>query len=281
VLEEKLLKGKVLAKEIYEKITCEVKDKNLTLETIVVGENASSETYLNAQKRITQKLGINHKITRFDTNISEDSLLKYIKEINIADVTTGVIIQDPLPEHLVKDKLISFLEPKKDVEGIHPYNIGKLALGEPYLIPCTAAAVCNLLDSLKINYQGIEVVIVGHSEIVGKPLALLLVDRLATVTICHIGTSIRGNLEKHVSKAEILIVAVGKANLIKGAWLKEDCIVIDVGINKVGEKIVGDVEFEKALDKAKYITPVPGGVGPLTVAMLMRNLLSCFNLQNK
>jgi methylenetetrahydrofolate dehydrogenase (NADP+)/methenyltetrahydrofolate cyclohydrolase len=162
---------------------------------------------------------------------------------------------------------------------MHPANIGKIVFGKAKILPCTPAAVMELLKETGIDLYGKEVVIVGHSEIVGKPLSLLLLEKFATVTVCHIGTSQAGKLAEHVSKAEILIVAVGKANLIKGDLVKEGAIVIDVGINRVGDKIVGDVEFEAAEKRASWITPVPGGVGPLTVTMLMRNLVEAARLQ--
>jgi len=170
-------------------------------------------------------------------------------------------------------KISEYIKPEKDVEGMHPVNMGKIIFGKARILPCTAAAVMELLNSIGIHYSGKEAVIVGHSEIVGKPLALTLLDKLATVTVCHIGTSQAGKLEEHVRRADILIVAAGKAGLIKGDWVKEKAVVIDVGINRVGDKIVGDVEFEAAEKRAGFITPVPGGVGPLTVTMLMRNLV--------
>jgi len=162
---------------------------------------------------------------------------------------------------------------------MHPANIGKIVFGKANILPCTPAAIMELLKEVGVDLYGKEVVIVGHSEIVGKPLALLLLEKFATVTVCHIGTSKAGKLEEHVSKAEVLIVAVGKAGIIKGEWIKEGAIVIDVGINRVGDKIVGDVEFETAEKRASYITPVPGGVGPLTVTMLMRNVVEAAKLQ--
>ena len=185
----------------------------------------------------------------------------------------------PLPPQIDYKKISQFIVPEKDVEGMHPVNIGKIIFAKAKILPCTAAAVMELLKETGVDLYGREVVVVGHSEIVGKPLALLLLDRFATVTVCHIGTSKAQKLEEHVRKAEVLIVAVGKAGLIKGDWIKEGAIVIDVGINRVGDKIVGDVEFETAEKKASYITPVPGGVGPLTVTMLMRNLVEATKLQ--
>ena len=185
----------------------------------------------------------------------------------------------PLPAQIDYKKISQFIAPEKDIEGMHPANIGKIVFGKAKVLPCTAAAVMELLNSCCPDIYGKEVVVVGHSEIVGKPLALLLLEKFATVTVCHIGTSKAGKLEEHVKKAEILIVAVGKAGLIKGDWVKEGAIVIDVGINRVGDKIVGDVEFDGASQRACCITPVPGGVGPLTVTMLMRNLVEAAKIQ--
>jgi methylenetetrahydrofolate dehydrogenase (NADP+)/methenyltetrahydrofolate cyclohydrolase len=184
-----------------------------------------------------------------------------------------------LPGQIDYKKISQFILPEKDVEGMHPANIGKIVFGKANILPCTPAAVMELLKEAGVDLYGKEVVIVGHSEIVGKPLALLLLEKFATVTVCHIGTSKAGKLEEHIMKAEVLIVAVGKAGLIKGEWIKEGAIVIDVGINRVGDKIVGDVEFETAEKRASYITPVPGGVGPLTVTMLMRNVVEAAKLQ--
>ena len=181
----------------------------------------------------------------------------------------------PLPLHIDYKKTSEHIAPAKDAEGMHPLNMGRIVFGKSKVLPCTASAVMELVNSVGVNLSGKEVVIVGHSEIVGKPLSLLFLDKLATVTVCHIGTSKAGKLEEHVKRAEILVVAVGKAGLIKGGWIKEGAIVVDVGINRVEDKIVGDVEFEEAEKRAAWITPVPGGVGPLTVVMLMRNLVEC------
>jgi methylenetetrahydrofolate dehydrogenase (NADP+)/methenyltetrahydrofolate cyclohydrolase len=208
-------------------------------------------------------------------------LIDFIQKLNADKSVHGIIIQMPLPAHIDYKKISQYILPEKDAEGMHPANIGKIVFGKAKILPCTAAAVMELLKETGVDLYGKEVVVVGHSEIVGKPLALLLLDKFATTTVCHIGTSKAGKLEEHVRKAEVLIVAVGKAGLIPGSWIKEGAIVIDVGINRIGDKIVGDVEFEAAQSKASYITPVPGGVGPLTVTMLMRNLVEAAKLQNK
>jgi len=210
---------------------------------------------------------------------SYENFTDFIHKLNADKEVNGVIVQTPLPQHIDYKKISEHISAQKDVEGMHPLNMGQVIFGRPRIASCTASAVMELLNSTGIDLYGKEVVVVGHSEIVGKPLALLLLEKFATVTVCHIGTSKAGKLEDHVRRAEVLIVAVGKPGLIKGEWIKEGAIVIDVGINQVGNKIVGDVEFEEAEKRASHITPVPGGVGPLTVAILMRNLIEATKLQ--
>ncbi|HQL65796.1 MAG TPA: bifunctional 5,10-methylenetetrahydrofolate dehydrogenase/5,10-methenyltetrahydrofolate cyclohydrolase, partial [bacterium] len=243
------------------------------LVAIQVGENSSSQVYLNAQKKNCQTMGILHEVKNLEPDISESELINFIEEMNKDKSVTGIILQLPLPQGMDVRKIQSRISPEKDVEGVNPANLGWIVYGRPLLAPCTALAVKELIYSTGVDLYGKEVVMVGHSDIVGKPVALLLVDKFATVCICHIGTSDKGMLEQHVKRAEILIVAVGKAHLIKGEWIKEGSIVIDVGINKLNDKIVGDVEFETAKEHAGWITPVPGGVGPITTAVLLRNTI--------
>ena len=282
----KLLEGKPVAERIREEIKSQVaglKNKPV-LASVQVGENAGAEAYVKSQKKTAEDLGIEYRFHNLAAETSEAGLIDFIKKLNNDAAVNGMIIQMPLPAHIDYKKISSYIAPGKDIEGMHPENIGRIVFGtstslSAKLIPCTAAAVMELIASSRVDLQGKEVVVVGHSEIVGKPLALLLLDKLATVTVCHIGTSKAGKLEEHVRRAEVLIVAVGKAGLIKGDWIKEGAIVIDVGINRVADKIVGDVEFEAAEKRAAMITPVPGGVGPLTVTMLMRNLVEAAKLQ--
>lgn len=281
-----ILAGKEIAEKIKQEVKKEIemlKKKGVIpkLTAVQVGENPSSAVYLNAQKKNCQAMGINHEVISLHKNISEDDLIQFIKQLNQDKTTTGIILQLPLPQGVDVRKIQSTIAPKKDVEGVNPANLGWIIYGRPFLAPCTALAVKELIDSTNVDLYGKEVVVVGHSDIVGKPVSLLLVDKFATVCICHIGTSERGMLETHIKMAEILVVAVGKAHLIKGDWIKEGAIVIDVGINKLGEKIVGDVEFETAKEKASWITPVPGGVGPVTTAILLRNTVNaakCLNI---
>ena len=206
-------------------------------------------------------------------------LLEKICELNNNKKVNGILLQLPLPAHINAKDIPIHIDPHKDVEGIHPENVGQVIFGKMRIGSCTALAVMELLKMTGVDLYGKEAVIVGHSEIVGKPVSLLLLDKFATTTTCHIATGQRGYLPTHVKRAEILVVAVGRPGIIQGEWVQEGAIVIDVGINKVGDKIVGDVEFEKASERASYITPVPGGVGPLTVTMLMHNVVEACKLQ--
>lgn len=280
-----LLDGKTLANQIKEKLKEEIDGFKKTcqavprLASIQVGENPASEIYLKSQEKNTASLGIEFNLCKLKDNTTQDELVSYIQKLNQDKKVSGIIIQLPLPPQINSKEISIFIDPKKDVEGMHPENVGQVIFGKMRIGSCTALAVMELIKSTKVDLYGKEAVIVGHSEIVGKPVSLLLLDKFATTTICHIATGQRGYLPTHIKRAEILVVAVGKPGIIKGEWIKEGAIVIDVGINKVGDKIVGDVEFEKASQAASFITPVPGGVGPLTVTMLMKNTVEAFKLQ--
>ena len=282
----KLLDGKLLASNIKEKIKFEVEalkskhKKTPKLVSVQVGENPASEVYLKSQKKNAESLGINYQLEKLDTKTSQEDLIKSIKKLNDDKAVTGIIVQMPLPSQIDAKLISRYILPIKDIEAVHPQNMGEIVFGNAKILPCTAGSCMELLNSIEgLKLYGKEAVILGHSEIVGKPLSLMLLNKFVTTTVCHIATGERGTLPEFVKKAEILIVAVGKAALIKGEWIKEGAIVIDVGINRVEGKIVGDVEFDKAQERAGYITPVPGGVGPLTVAMLMKNLVEAFKLQ--
>ncbi len=282
-MSSQILYGKEIAAGIKQEVKqyltrFDQKHINVKLVAVQVGENSSSQVYLNSQKKSCQAMGITHEIQNLPATISESDLIRFIEQLNKDNSITGIILQLPLPTGMDVRKIQSKIAPEKDVEGVNPVNLGWILYGRPLLAPCTALAVKELIDSTGVDLYGKEVVMVGHSDIVGKPVALLLVDKFATVSICHIGTSDRGMLDHHVKEAEILIVAVGKAGLIKGEWIREGAIVIDVGINAVGDKIVGDVEFETAKERAGWITPVPGGVGPVTTAMLLKNTVTAARL---
>ena len=280
-----LLEGKVVAEGLKAKIKAEVgalKAKHSRapkLLALQIGENASSAVYVKAQKKSAESLGLEYELKTAADSISQAEAEGVIKNLNNDASVTAIILQLPVPKGIDAKKLVGLIAPEKDAEGMHPQNLGKILLGQYKIGPCTAMAVMELLESTKINLYGKEAVIVGHSEIVGKPLALMLLNKFATTTVCHIATGERGVLPEHVKQAEILVVAVGKAGIVKGDWIKEGAIVVDVGINRVGDKLLGDVEFEGASKKAAYITPVPGGVGPLTTAILMRNTLELFKNQ--
>lgn len=277
----RLLEGKPIAEKIKEQIKQTVAGLKVkpVLASVQVGENAGATAYANSQKKTADNLGIEYQFHKLPDQTTEAELVNFIKKLNEDKSVNGMIIQMPLPSQIDYKKISQYILPDKDVEGMHPANIGKLVFGKAAIVPCTAAAVMELLKETGVDLYGKEAVVVGHSEIVGKPLVLLLLEKFATVTDCHIGTSKAGKLDEHIRQADILIVAVGKAGLIKGDLVKDGAIVIDVGINRVNDKIVGDVEFESAQKRAGWITPVPGGVGPLTVTMLMRNLAEAAKLQ--
>jgi len=277
-----LLEGKVIAEGLRAKIRAEVealkakRGRAPKLVALQMGENASSAVYAKAQKKVAQTLGIEYELKVAPDTISHAGLENLVKDMNKDDSITAIILQLPVPKGIDAKRLINLISPLKDAEGMTPESLGKIISGQYRIGPCTAMAVMELLESTKVNLYGKEAVVVGHSEIVGKPLAMMLLNKFATTTVCHIATGERGVLSEHVSRAEVLITAVGKPEIIKGNWIKDKAIVIDVGINKIGERIVGDVEFVRASQKASYITPVPGGVGPLTTTILMRNTVELF-----
>ena len=278
----KLLEGKVIAESLKANIKAEVEGLKAKtgrapkLTALQIGEDASSAVYVKAQQKVADSLGIEYKLKVVPDTISQAGAENLVKEMNKDDSVTAIILQLPVPKGIDAKRLINLISPSKDAEGMTLESLGKIISGQYKIAPCTAMAVMELLESTKVNLYGKEAVVVGHSEIVGKPLALMLLNKFATTTVCHIGTGERGVLPEHVKRAEILIAAVGKPEIIKGDWIKDKAIVIDVGINKIDNKIVGDVEFDGASQKASYITPVPGGVGPLTTAMLMRNVVELF-----
>lgn len=271
----KLLEGKILAEKIKAELKANIGklSKPPVLASIIVGDNCGSQSYVKIQAKLAQELGIDYKLCPLSPDIAEDELIDFILKLNQDPEVNGVILESPLPLGIDYMRVCEFIQPEKDVEGMHPVNVGRMIFGRSRIAACTANAVMALLDSTGIDLYGKEAVVVGHSEVVGKPLAMMLLEKFATVTVCHIATSKADKLKSHVERADILAVAVGSPGLIKGDWVKEGSIVIDVGINCLNDKVVGDVEFEAAAKRAAYITPVPGGVGPLTVMILMRNLI--------
>lgn len=280
----RIIFGKDLADAIIDEVTGEVEELRAAghqplLMTLEAGGDPASKVYQESQRRVARRAGINYETIELSEATSQQRLLKYVDRINRDPYINGLIVNLPLPEQVNTSQVQWAIDRKKDVEGVTPCNLGGLFLGTEGLRPCTAQAILALIKSTGIELKGKEVVVVGHSEIVGKPTALMLLHEDATVSVCHYATSQRGLLEEHVRNAEVLVVAVGKPGLIKGEWIKEGALVIDAGINNVDDKIVGDVEFESALERAAYITPVPGGVGGVTVAYLMKNTLSALRWQ--
>ncbi|TKJ47286.1 bifunctional 5,10-methylene-tetrahydrofolate dehydrogenase/5,10-methylene-tetrahydrofolate cyclohydrolase [Candidatus Aerophobetes bacterium Ae_b3a] len=281
-----IIDGKRIAGKIKERLIKEIeelKKQGITasLSAIQVGDDPGTGVYVRAQQRSCEKIGLDYKLHQFKKDVSQKELRDFIARLNEDTGVSGIILQMPLPSQLDGRILQGMIDPKKDAEGVSPANMGMVVYGKPLLAPCTAMAVMELINSVGVKLYGKEAVVVGHSDIVGKPTALLLLDKFVTTSVCHIATGERGTLPQYVSQAEILIVAVGKANLVKGEWVKEGAIVIDVGINRVEGKIVGDVEFEVAKERASHITPVPGGVGAVTTAMLLKNCVQAAKLQSK
>lgn len=280
-----ILYGKKLADSILKEVAASVKrlkekeDIVPCLMTVQLGEDPASTVYLGSQRRIAETVGINCEHMELSASTSQNRMLRLLEVLNNDPAVHGIIMHMPLPEHLDSKYLQWNINRKKDVEGVTPYNLGRLFLGVPGLVPCTALSVVDLIKSTGEDLRGKEVTIVGHSDIVGKPVQIMLLQQLCTVTVCHVATTERGLLEEHVRRAEILVSAVGKPEVVRGDWIKPGATVIDVGINTVGDKIVGDVEFEAACKHAKYITPVPGGVGTVTVARLMKNLVDAVDWQ--
>ena len=243
------------------------------LAVILVGSDPASQVYVGSKRKSCTEIGITSKSYDLPEATTEQALLELIEELNQDNTVDGILVQLPLPKHIDSTKVIEKISPEKDVDGFHPYNVGRLCQRIPTLRACTPYGVMKLLETTGISFYGKHAVIVGASNIVGRPMALELLLAGCTVTVTHRFTE---DLASHIRQADILVVAVGKPKFIKGEWIKEGAVVVDVGINRIEGKLVGDVEFEIASERAAYITPVPGGVGPMTVAMLMKNTLSAY-----
>ena len=239
------------------------------LAVVLVGDDPASRTYVSMKEKACQKAGIYSQEHQLPEDTSEAELLALIDRLNRDERIDGILVQLPLPKQIDTARVIESIDPRKDVDGFHPYNFGRLAAGNPLFQPCTPYGIMKLLDETGVDLTGKEVVVVGRSNIVGKPVALMCLARHATVTICHSRTR---DLPRRVVQGDVVIAAVGKAQMIKGEWIKEGAVVIDVGINRIeGNKLVGDVDFAAACRRASAITPVPGGVGPMTITMLLAN----------
>ncbi len=273
-----IMDGKLVARRTREEIADGVRElKERTgvvpgLAAVVVGDDPASKIYVRNKRKACSEAGIYSEEHDLPADTSEEELLALIDSLNSNSAIHGILVQLPLPDHIDESRVLRAVSPLKDVDGFHPENVGLLVQGKPRFAPCTPNGILRLLDTYGVKIEGAEAVVVGRSNIVGKPVAMLLLHRNATVTVCHSRTK---ELADVCRRADILVAAVGRANFIKGDMIKEGAAVVDVGINRTPEgKLTGDVEFEAARQRAAYITPVPGGVGPMTIAMLLWNTLA-------
>lgn len=273
----KLIKGKEIAVAVRQQVAAGVENRKQQglrppgLAVVLVGSDPASQVYVGHKRKACDEAGILSLSYDLPAETTQEALEELIDELNENPAVDGILVQLPLPEQLDPDPILVKIRPDKDVDGFHPYNIGRLMQRKPTLRPCTPAGIITLLDSIGTPYKGQHAVIVGASNIVGRPMTMELLLKGATVTVCHRFTP---DLEKFVGEADILVAAVGKPGLIKGEWVKPGSTVIDVGINRMGDgKLRGDVDFKAASERAAYITPVPGGVGPMTIATLLQNTL--------
>lgn len=272
-----IIDGKKISAEVREELKAEVaelKSKGVTpgLAVVLVGENPASQIYVRNKTKACEEVGIRSFQHTLPGEIKEEELLSLIRELNAAKDVHGILVQLPLPSHMDSEAVLDLISPSKDVDGFHPYNMGRLMIGNALLQPCTPYGIMRLLDSTGVDASGKNAVIIGRSNIVGKPMAMMLLKRNATVTICHSKTK---DLPEKVREADILVAAIGRDRFVKGDWIKEGAVVIDVGMNRAPDgKLTGDVDFDAASLKASHITPVPGGVGPMTIAMLLKNTVA-------
>lgn len=282
-MNNKILNGKILSAEILTKIKTQI-EKNTTnrkpaLAVILVGNDPASQVYVKNKKNACAQVGITSLEYHLKSDITQAELTQLLVQLNQDPTIDGILVQLPLPSHLNSKLVIDTILPTKDVDGFNRYNMGSLALNDPQICPCTPHGIMYMLDSLKLDYHGKNVVIIGTSNIVGRPMALELLNRGATVTICNSKTKHLSNVTK---EADILIVAVGKPKLVKSSWVKSSSIIIDVGINRLTNGMLcGDVDFDDVVNKVQFITPVPGGVGPMTIAMLIKNTMRCYTINQR
>ena len=274
-----LINGKKFAAEYKEKLKKEVSDikvkhkKTPGLTVILIGDHIPSKIYVRNKEKSAQEVGIKSEVIKYSESVEEKEILDKIKELNLDKTVSGILVQLPVPKHIDKQKVIEAIHPSKDVDGIHPMNVGNLSSGYESLVPCTPLGCYLLIKKIEPNLTGKKAVIIGRSNLNGKPMSQLLLKENCTVTITHSKTK---DLKAECLKADIVVVAVGIPELVKGNWIKKGTIVIDVGINKTDKGIVGDVAFDEVSKNAKALTPVPGGVGPMTIACLLKNTIICF-----
>lgn len=275
-----IIDGKAIAAKIREQLTrrvAEVGQQGVApgLAVILVGEDPASKVYVSHKEKACQEVGIKSEVLRLPATTSEEELLQVVNDLNLRQDIHGILVQLPLPSAIREEKIIAKISPLKDVDGFHPVNMGSLLIGRPRLIPCTPLGCLKLIQDLGYDLAGKRAVVVGRSNIVGKPMAALLLQANATVTVCHSRTK---DLAEVTREADVLVVAIGKANFITGSMVKEGALVLDVGMNRLPNgKLAGDVEFDSVSQVAGWLTPVPGGVGPMTIAMLLNNTLEAFS----
>lgn len=279
----KLIDGKIISASVKERVKAEVealKKEGITtgLAVIIVGEDPASKVYVANKKKACEALGIISEEYALSENTTQEELLALIDELNKKPSINGILCQLPLPRHLDEQAVINAIAPEKDVDAFHPQNVGKIMQGDYDFVPCTPAGIMEMLAYENIEIEGKTCVVIGRSNIVGKPMDMLLLHKNGTVTICHSRTK---DLKEVCLRADILVAAVGRPNFVTADMVKDGAVVIDVGINRVDGKLVGDVDFQNVKDKCEAITPVPGGVGPMTIAMLMQNTLTAAKKQNK
>ena len=279
-----LIDGKKIALELREELKEQVSDlKSKTnkvpgLTVILIGELAPSKIYVKMKEKAANEVGLKSEVIRYPNDVEEKTILDKINELNTDDSVSGILVQLPLPKHIDKQKVIETISPKKDVDGFHPVNVGNLSSGYESSVPCTPLGCYLLIKKIEPNLNGKKAVVVGRSNLNGKPMTQLLLKENCTVTITHSKTK---DLKAECLEADIIVAAVGIPELVKGDWVKKDTIVIDVGINKTDKGIVGDVAFDEVSKVAKALTPVPGGVGPMTIACLLKNTIECFKRYHK
>lgn len=274
-----ILDGKKLAKkvknQVKESVSQLVEKYKVTphLVVILIGDDPASETYVKSKEKTSKSLGLKSTVIKKDASISEKELIDLIVSLNEDDDVHGILLQLPIPKHIDEEKVINLIDPLKDVDGFSNHHVARLNKGLDALVPCTPLGIMEIFKEYNIDLEGKYAVVMGRSQIVGKPMASLLLKENATVTITHSRTK---NMKDITRQADILVVAVGKAKMVDETYIKEGAVLIDVGISRIDGKLYGDIDFESAQDKASYITPVPGGVGPMTIAMLMKNTLKCY-----
>ena len=277
------INGKIYAKNLREKIKKEIIDlkeklkKTPKLVVLLIGEYAPSKIYVKNKKKAAEEVGIISEVIVYKSDVTEKEILEKIKKLNFDESVNGILVQLPLPSQISNEKIINSIDPKKDVDGFNPYNVGRLSSGNDAIVPCTPMGCLMLIKEVEKKLSGKHVVIIGRSNLNGKPMAQLMLRENCTVTIVHSKTK---NIKQECLKAEILIAAAGVPKLVKEDWIQKNCIVIDVGINKLDGKIVGDTDYDNIKNHVKAITPVPGGVGPMTIACLLQNTLACFKKSN-